>query len=120
MPARTIRSKVVGVTFANEDGSDRQRIIRRFCRAGKSLDVRLEPKNPYSRNAIGLWVRGWQLLIFPAQYQIGYINDELAGELREDLDQGCGISVRILDVTGGGWFRKRNYGVNIEITLEGP
>jgi hypothetical protein len=38
--------------------------------------------------------------------------------LREDIDDGCDISVRILDVTGGDWFRKPTYGVNIEIRLE--
>ncbi len=116
---RTIRSKVVGVTFPNRDGSDRQAIIRRFCRTGMSLDFRREPHNPHSKNAIGVWVPGRRFLIFPARYQIGYINDELAEALREDIDQGCGMSGRILDVTGGGWFRKRNYGVNIEITLTG-
>src|SRR5262249_21740741 len=102
MPPGTIRSKVVGVTFANDDGSDRQTIIRRFCRAGKSLEVRPEPENPHSSNAIGLWVKGRRFIVLPAQYQIGHINDELVGELRQDLDQGCQISVRILNVTGGG------------------
>ena len=70
MRVRTIRSKVVGVTFPNPDGSDRQRIIRKFCRAGKSLDVRLEPQNPHSKNAIGLWVEGRRFVVFPARYQI--------------------------------------------------
>jgi hypothetical protein len=114
----TIRSKVVGVTFANSDGSNRQWIIRKFCRDGKPLDFHPEHRNPHSKNAIGLWVRGRWLLIFPARYQIGYISDDLAKGLREDIDDGCDISVCILDVTGGDWFRKPTYGVNIEIRLE--
>jgi hypothetical protein len=120
MCAQTIRSKVAGVTFTNDDGSRRQRIIRKFCRAGMPLDVRLEPNNPYSENAIGLWVRARRFFVFPARYQIGYVRNDLADGLREDIDRGCGMTVRILDVTGGGWFRKRNYGVNIKITLTDP
>jgi hypothetical protein len=118
MRVRTIRSKVVGVTFANDDGSDRQRIIRKFCRDGKALDLRPEPKNPHSKNATSLWVRGSWLLIFATRYQIGYTNDDLAKGLREDIDEGCEIAVHILDVTGVDWFRKPTYGVNIEIRLE--
>jgi hypothetical protein len=114
---RMVRSKVAGVSFRNRDGSDRQRIIRRFCRAGGSLDVRLEPDNRYSEDAIGLWVRGRWLFIFPARYQVGYVKNAIASEIREDVVRGCRISVRILEVTGGGWFRRHYYGVNIEIRL---
>jgi hypothetical protein len=114
----TIRSKVAGVTFHNDDGSSRQRIIRKFCRDRKSLYVLPEPNNPYSKNAIGLWVRGTRLIVFPARYQVGYVNDELAAELTRFIHNGWGISARILEVTGGGWFRKPTRGVNIEITLE--
>jgi hypothetical protein len=114
---RMVRSKVAGVSFRNPNGSDRQRIIRKFCRAGGSLDVRLEPDNRYSEDAIGLWVRGRWLFIFPARYQIGYVKEAIASEIREDVVRGCRISVRILEVTGGGWFRRRYYGVNIEIRL---
>ena len=111
---------MVGVTFDNPNGSNRQWIIRKFCRADDILDLRPGPKNRHSKNAIGLWVRGRWLFIFPACYQIGYINDELARGLREEIDAGCVISVQILEVTGGGWFRKRTYGVNFEITLTDP
>jgi hypothetical protein len=98
---RMVRSKVAGVSHANLDGSSRQRIIRKYCRAGRSLDVRLEPDNRYSEDAMGLWVRGRCLLIIPAWYQVGYIKNELASQIREDVVRGCPISVRILEVTGG-------------------
>jgi len=114
---KMVRSKVAGVSFPNDDGSSRQRIIRKYCRAGKLLDVRLEPDNRYSDDAMGLWVRGRWLFIFPASYQVGHIRNEIASQIREDVVRGCPISVRILDVTGGGWFRKRYYGVNIEIRV---
>jgi hypothetical protein len=114
---RMVRSKVAGVSHANHDGSSRQRIIRKYCRAGRSLEVRLEPDNRYSEDAMGLWVRGRCLLIIPAWYQVGYIKNELASQIREDVVRGCPISVRILDVTGGGWPRRQYRGVNIEIRL---
>jgi hypothetical protein len=116
-PMKMVRSKVAGVSFANDDGSSRQTIIRKYCRAGKSLDVRLEPDDRYSEDAMGLWVRGRWLLIFPRRYQVGHIKNEIAIQIREDVIRGCPISVRILDVTGGGWRRKQFYGVNIEIRV---
>jgi hypothetical protein len=115
--AKMVRSKVAGVSFPNDDGSSRQRIIRNYCRAGKLLEVRLEPDNRYSDDALGLWVRGRWLFVFPASYQVGHIKNEIASQIREDVVRGCPISVRILDVTGGGWLRKRYYGVNIEIRV---
>ena len=45
-------------------------------------------------------------------------NDELAEGLREEIAEGCKISVRILEVTGGDRNRKPTFGVNIEIRLE--
>ncbi len=114
---KMVRSKVAGVSFPNEDGSSRQRIIRKYCRPGKSLEVRLEPDDRYSDDAMGLWVRGRWLFIFPARYQIGHVKNEIASQIRADVVRGCPISVRILDVTGGGWFRKQFYGVNIEIRV---
>ena len=114
---KMVRSKVAGVSFPNDDGSSRQRIIRKYCRAGKSLEVRLEPDDRYSEDAMGLWVRGRRLFIFPARYQIGHIKNEIATQIREDVVRGCPISVQILEVTGGGWFRKQYYGVNIEIRV---
>ena len=88
---RMVRSKVAGDSFRNRDGSDRQRIIRKFCRAGKSLEVRLEPDNRYSEDAIGLWVRGRWLFIFPARYQVGYVKEAVASQIREDVIRGSRI-----------------------------
>ncbi len=112
---KTIRSKVVGVTFDNPDGTSRQAIIERFGAAGMDLEIRPEPDNPHDENALGVWVRkgghfGSRTL------QIGYVRSELADELRESLEKGCEISARILEVTGGG--RGKNLGVNIELRVE--
>jgi hypothetical protein len=113
-----VRTKVAGVTFRNADGSSRQRIIRAFCRAGEPLYVTPEPNNPYSKNALGLWVQGTEFIVAPARYQIGYVNNRLAAHFRKLIDEGWAISARILNVTGGGWIWKRTRGVNIEVTLE--
>jgi hypothetical protein len=112
---KTIRSKAVGVTFDNPDGTSRQAIIKRFCDAGMDLEIRPEPDNPHDENALGVWVRkgghfGSRAL------QIGYVRSELADELRKTLEQGCEVSARILEVTGGG--RGKNFGVNIELRVE--
>ena len=114
--ARSFYSKVVGVTYRNFNGTSRQKIIRKYCRAGTPLELIPEPENPHSENgtAIGIWVRtGW---IFKRLRQVGYIRDGLSESLTEDLQNGKRLSARITEVTGGGWFKSR--GVNIEIRLE--
>jgi hypothetical protein len=119
MCVRTARSDVVGVTFSNADGTDRQRIIRQFCQTGMPLEARLEPCDSRSGYAIGLWIRGRRLIVIPARYKIGYVREQLAGELRQDIDRGCEIAVRIQEVFGGGGLR-RTYGVHIEIKSIDP
>jgi HIRAN domain len=111
----TIRTKISGVTFPNPDGTSRQRIIRRHCRAGKVLEVRPEPKNRHDRNALGLWVMSRAFFIFPVWQQVGYVSKELAEDLKPYRRAGATITARILQVTGGGWFKE--YGVNIELTV---
>jgi hypothetical protein len=119
VPARPgysmIRTKISGVTFPNPDGTNRQKIIRRYCRAGKPLEVRHEPKNRHDRNALGLWIMSRAFFIFPVWYQVGYVSEDIAEDLKPYRLAGATITARILDVTGGGWFK--NYGVNIELTI---
>ena len=50
-------TKIVGVTFKNDDGSDRQRIIRDLTRngmlsIGTELQLIHDPTNPYDKNCI--------------------------------------------------------------------
>lgn len=118
MPAGDIiKSKVFGVTFANDDGSDRQRIIREHCRPGVSLAVVHEPNNPHSPDgtALGLWVpaiTGSQSRMM----KIGHIRDGLSGDILDYLDEGLVAKVRILEVTGG-TKDKPSLGVSIEIEM---
>lgn len=108
----SIRTKVSGVTFANPDGTDRQEIIRRYCRAGEELLLRPEPDNEHDDLAISVWVRTspktkarWR--------QVGYINADLVEDVHALYDTGNAVFSRILQVTEGG--AKRTLGVNIEI-----
>jgi hypothetical protein len=115
--AEVIRSKIVGVTFDNPDGTSRQRIIERYCTDGMRLEVCPEPDNPVHRNALGLWVRT-RGLFGSKTFQVGYLRAELADELRDRIDRGWRIWAHILEVTGGG--RGENLGVNIELRLAPP
>lgn len=54
---------VVGESFENEDGSDRQEIIE-LLKVGDPIELVPEPNNPYDRNAIA---------VFSRKGQIGYI-----------------------------------------------
>ena len=112
MSQRIIRTKLVGVTFRNDDGSKRQSLIRRRCRPGTVLRAIREPENEFDSDAICGWARGW----LGRWGQIGYLSADLAGDLAELVDEGDRLTIRVLDVTGG-WFRSR--GVNVEIEVEG-
>src|SRR5262245_18076837 len=73
-----IRTKVVGVSFSNRHGAlkSRQTIIRKFCRDGEPLQIRVEPDNPYSKNAMSVWVQAPGLIVSGAWYQVGYLPQE--------------------------------------------
>ena len=46
--------KVVGVTYDNPDGTDRQYIIAKHVRAGDADSLLPEPSNPYDRDAVAV------------------------------------------------------------------
>ena len=106
---RTIKSKISGVTFEN-----RQNLIKKYARVGKSIYVQSEPDNKHDKNAKAIYIESgfW---IFKKFHKLGYINANIAEEdicIREEA--------KIIDVTGGGFFRKKLYGVNIELTILEP
>jgi len=111
--SQTIKSKVVGVTFCNADGTDRQAVIRQFCRSGVRLIAHLERNNPHSPDgkAVGVGING---------HQIGYIRGELVADagIARHMDVGGLIDVVILNTTGG--TAGDSHGVNIKITLLPP
>src|SRR5262249_17019379 len=101
-----------GVTRRNNNGTDRQTIIRSYVKAGIPLIVKREPSNPYDGSAISLWVKARTLGIFEMELQIGFLNTCVASDLAPYLDKGGWTRITVSEVTGGG---DRNYGVNIFI-----
>lgn len=106
--SRNFHGKVVGVTFDNSDGTSRQALIKKHCRAGMAIELRPEPNNPADPNAVGVWL--------PAG-QIGYIEGgRLAGDLSDHLRAGNKITVEVSNVTGG-TSKRPTFGVNIFIHI---
>jgi len=114
---RTIRTKIRGVTKWNDDdGLDRQQIIRQCCESGDALYLQREPNNPVDRNAIR--VRRIVCSDVPDKprlaEQIGYLSRELAEDLAPMMDEhGHVLIAKILEVTGH--EDGHSLGVNIEI-----
>lgn len=102
---KTIRTKVVGVTFKNEDGTQRQQIVSRHKR-GDTLRLKHQPIEGHP-NAVAVYGRKNQ--------QLGHLRSELAKEMVEYMKAGRKITCRVLEVTGGG--PGRSWGCNIEITI---
>ncbi|HEV2382685.1 MAG TPA: HIRAN domain-containing protein [Terriglobia bacterium] len=63
---RLFYKKLAGITFKNQDGSSRQKVIQ-HCRVGEELVLVLEPTNPYDADAIKVCrANGEQLGYWPA------------------------------------------------------
>ena len=113
---KTIKTKVVGVTQENDDGSDRQRIIGKYVEPEDTLLLEREPDNQYDRNAIAIHAAPVETL--DHDDKIGYISSDLAANLAPLMDSGHRITCVVLDKTGGGGGK--SYGVNIELTIYTP
>jgi len=117
---RTIHTKIRGVTKMNADGSDRQRIIRQFCRSGDAVFFIREPQNPVDRNAIQ--VRRVVCTDVPDKprlgEQVGYLSRDLAQKFAARMDnEGWVMMGEISNLTGQD---DENLGVNIEIAVYMP
>jgi len=95
--ARTMRlrhsfAKVAGVTFPNDDGSERQAIIRR-CKSGERLILRHDPDNEYSEFAIQVLRENGE--------QLGHAPEYLAERICQELESGYQAVGFLKSVTGG-------------------
>lgn len=101
--ARDFNTKVVGVTFGNDDGSSRQEYIKRMKTGDdiifKSMATKEHPE------AIGVFNKNGQ--------QLGYLNAELASEIKEKYPINP-MSVTVSGVTGGG---DKTFGCNLHIII---
>lgn len=96
------RTKVVGVTFRNDNGTNRQTILS-HCHAGDEIALRYFEYHGAPAYAI-----------HTEHGQIGNLSAELAealGQLGDDIY----VSGRILAVTGG--YRGQSFGCNIALTF---
>jgi len=92
MRLRHAFAKVAGVTFPNDDGSERQAIIRR-CKPGEYLTLRHEPDNEYSEFAIQVLRENGE--------QLGHAPEYLAQGICQEIEEGYTAIGVIKNVTGG-------------------
>ena len=105
--SQTIMSKVVGVSYNNPDGSDRQTLIRKFVDPYSEVILEHDLENQYSQNAVAVFV-------FDSTYnqqQIGFLSEDLAFRFHNQLDN---IECYIEEVTGED---KGTLGVNIRLVV---
>lgn len=100
---RDFHTKVVGVTFDNDNGTSRQEIIKN-CKEGDDIILKPVPTPEYP-DAIGVFNAKGQ--------QLGHINADLAAELKEEYGTNP-MSVTISNITGGDG---KNYGCNLHIVI---
>lgn len=111
---REIRTKVVGVTHDNNDGSNRQKWVRKLIE-GDFLFFLHDPDNPHDPNAIEIYYehQGW----FRTSYkQIGHLGREVAEQVATHMSRGGQAGAEVTEVTGGPWD-KPTYGVNILVFM---
>lgn len=100
---RDFNTKVVGVTFGNDDGSSRQAIIKK-SKEGEQLILKPMSTAEYP-DAVGVFNKRGQ--------QLGHLNAELAEEITRKYPNNP-VKVTITNITGGG---SKNYGCNLHIII---
>jgi hypothetical protein len=95
-------TKIVGVTYQNFDGTDRQKLIRN-CQVFETLTLDHEEDNPHDENAISVCRENGQ--------RLGYLNAGLAKKVVSKSANGHRFAVFIKEITGGG--KGQSLGVNL-------
>jgi len=107
---RHYHSKVVGVTFENDDGTIRQDIIA-GCELFEKLRLEYDENHPEYPNAIRVHRESGE--------KLGHLGSELATEVMEKIKQGYAFMVFIKNLTGG-VEGAENLGVNVLIVEAEP
>ncbi len=108
-----MRTKVVGVTHENKDGTSRQAILYNMkeygnYEKGDTLELVHEKDNPVDTNAV---------MVLNHQKQcIGYLKAELAEPVAQMLDDGYNVYAELERITGG-TDSHPNLGCNIDIPM---
>lgn len=74
-------TKVAGVTFDNDNGTNRQDIIGIYAKEGDTVALVPEPDNPYDANAVGVWLER-KGMFKNKRFQIGYLSRTFAATHR--------------------------------------
>lgn len=85
---KNVKLKVVGVTFTNEDGTNRQEIIKQLG-LNDIVTLRREPTNKYDTNAIA---------VFTEKGQAGYLAKDYSNILAPMMDAGTQFKATIAEV----------------------
>lgn len=100
-------SKVVGVTYRNDDGSSRQDAIQ-DCWPGDRLALRHEPRNRYDPNAVQVCAENGA--------QLGFIRADIAEDIVDQRARGYTWGACVASVSGGPDI----YGCNIVLVIGEP
>jgi hypothetical protein len=95
-------AKVAGVTFQNEDGTERQDVLR-FCASGEQLILVRDEDNDFSCNAVE--VRRLNGL------QLGYAPEYLAERIVDEMEDDKNVHGILKQITGG-TYSKPTRGAN--------
>lgn len=100
-------TKIVGVTQKNDDGADRQKILKK-CKKGELVTLIRDPKNAYDKNAIKICRESGG--------QLGWIDAGLAINLSLAIDlERYSMKGEIANLTGGGG---KTRGCNLKMTID--
>ena len=101
-----IPTKIVGVSFKNSDGVERQDLIKRL-KEGDVLTIEKEENNPYDKNSH---------IIKSKDGILGHVSKDLAENLVEKVKNGEKIiGIKKFKVTG---LKQHTFGINIVIELD--
>lgn len=100
-------TKVAGVTFGNDDGSSRQKLISKMT---TSTPIAIKPTYVEGHpEAIGVYVTNGKKIIG----QIGFLSASVATEIMRDYHDNI-KTINVASVHGGG---SKNYGCSIHIVI---
>lgn len=101
-----MNTKVVGVTFSNDDGSSRERIIANMTKFDRVI-IERDPMNQYDSNAVKVCV-----VKDGRNQQIGFVERNLAAQISPKMRRGASYKVSVVDC---GIYMSRPYcEINIE------
>ena len=101
MDQRELTLAVVGIDYANKDGTSR-RFELEICQPGEPVELRPEPKNKHDALAVAvLSARGWQL---------GYITAERCGWIGAKINAGEEVAAIFQGMVGRAAYIRVRFG----------